>query len=154
MGFGLPAAIGAQLAFPDDTVACVTGEGSIVMCIQELSTAKQYGLPVKVINLNNRYLGMVRQWQEFMYESRESHSYLDSLPDFAKLTESFGHVGMTIDSPGDVEGALREAFAMKDRLVFMDFITDQSENVYPMIMAGCGHNEMVLSELSKNRGLA
>ncbi|NKC12345.1 MAG: biosynthetic-type acetolactate synthase large subunit [Gammaproteobacteria bacterium] len=154
MGFGLPAAIGAQLAFPGEQVACITGEGSIVMCIQELSTAKQYGLPIKVVNLNNRYLGMVRQWQEFMYESRESHSYLDSLPDFAALTESFGHVGMKIDKPGDVEGALREAFAMKDRLVFMDFITDQSENVYPMMMAGSAHNEMLLSQLSLNRELA
>ena len=109
---------------------------------------------VKIINLNNRYLGMVRQWQEFMYESRESHSYLDSLPDFAALTESFGHVGMRIESPGDVEGALKEAFAMKDRLVFMDFITDQSENVYPMMMAGSGHNEMRLSDLCRDRELA
>ena len=154
MGFGLPAALGVQFAHPDATVACVTGEGSIVMCIQELSTAKQYNLPVKIINLNNRYLGMVRQWQEFMYENRESHSYLDSLPDFAALTESFGHVGMRIESPGDVEGALKEAFAMKDRLVFMDFITDQSENVYPMMMAGSGHNEMRLSDLCRDRELA
>ncbi len=154
MGFGLPAAMGVQFAHPDATVACVTGEGSIVMCIQELSTAKQYNLPVKVINLNNRYLGMVRQWQEFMYENRESHSYLDSLPDFAKLAESFGHVGMTIEKPSDVEGALKEAFALKDRLVFMDFITDPTENVYPMMMSGKGHNEMLLSELCKNRELA
>ncbi len=154
MGFGLPAALGVQLAYPDAQVACVTGEGSIIMCIQELSTAKQYDLPVKVVNLNNRYLGMVRQWQEFMYENRESHSYLDSLPDFAALAESFGHVGMRIENPGDVEGALREAFAMKDRLVFMDFITDPAENVYPMMMAGKGHNEMVLSEQSRQRELA
>jgi len=154
MGFGLPAALGVQFAYPDATVACVTGEGSIVMCIQELSTAKQYNLPVKVINLNNRYLGMVRQWQEFMYEKRESHSYLDSLPDFARLTESFGHVGMTIEKPSDVEGALKEAFALKDRLVFMDFITDPTENVFPMMMSGKGHNEMLLSELCKNRELA
>ncbi len=154
MGFGLPAAMGVQFAYPDATVACVTGEGSIVMCIQELSTAKQYNLPIKVVNLNNRYLGMVRQWQEFMYENRESESYLDSLPDFARLTESFGHVGMCIDKPGDVEGALREAFAMKDRLVFMDFITDPAENVYPMMMSGRGHNEMLLSDLCKNRELA
>jgi acetolactate synthase-1/2/3 large subunit len=154
MGFGLPAALGVQFAYPDATVACVTGEGSIVMCIQELSTAKQYGLPVKIINLNNRYLGMVRQWQEFMYEKRESHSYLDSLPDFARLTESFGHVGMTIEKPSDVEGALKEAFALKDRLVFMDFITDPTENVFPMMMSGKGHNEMLLSELCKNRELA
>ncbi len=154
MGFGLPAALGVKFAYPDATVACVTGEGSIVMCIQELSTAKQYDLPIKVINLNNRYLGMVRQWQEFMYENRESHSYLDSLPDFAKLTESFGHVGMTIEKPSDVEGALKEAFDMKDRLVFMDFITDPTENVFPMMMSGKGHHEMRLSELCKNRELA
>jgi acetolactate synthase-1/2/3 large subunit len=136
MGFGLPAALGVQFAHPDAQVACVTGEGSIVMCIQELSTAKQYNLPVKVINLNNGYLGMVRQWQEFIYEKRESHSYLESLPDFARLAESFGHVGMRIEKPSDVDGALKEAFAMKDRLVFMDFITDPSENVFPMMMAG------------------
>ena len=154
MGFGMPAALGVQLAFPDAQVACVTGEGSIIMCIQELSTAKQYDLPIKVVNLNNRYLGMVRQWQEFMYENRESHSYLDSLPDFAALAESFGHVGMKIEKPGDVEGALREAFAMKDRLVFMDFITDPAENVYPMMMAGKGQTEMVLSQQSRQRELA
>ena len=154
MGFGLPAALGVQFAYPDATVACVTGEGSIVMCIQELSTAKQYGLPVKVINLNNRYLGMVRQWQEFMYDNRESHSYLDSLPDFAALAESFGHVGMTIESPGDVESALEEAFGMKDRLVFMDFITDPTENVFPMMMQGKGHHEMLLSEMCRDRELA
>ena len=148
MGFGLPAAIGVQLAYPDATVACVTGEGSIDMCIQELSTAKQYDLPIKVINLNNRYLGMVRQWQEFMYENRYSHSYMDALPDFVKLAESFGHVGMLIDRPGDVEGALREALALADRLVFMDFITDPAENVYPMMIQGKGHNEMRLSALS------
>ena len=154
MGFGMPAALGIQLAYPDAQVACVTGEGSIIMCIQELSTAKQYGLPIKIVNLNNRYLGMVRQWQEFMYENRESHSYLDSLPDFAALARSFGHVGMTIDKPADVEGALREAFAMKDRLVFLDFITDPTENVYPMMMAGKGHNEMVLSQQARERELA
>ena len=153
MGFGLPAAIGVQFAYPDDTVACITGEGSIVMCIQELSTAKQYDLPVKVINLNNRYLGMVRQWQEFMYENRYSHSYMDALPDFVKLAESFGHVGMLIEKPADVEGALREALALKDRLVFMDFVTDPAENVYPMMETGKGHNEMRLSSLS-NRELA
>jgi acetolactate synthase I/II/III large subunit len=154
MGFGLPAALGVQFAHPEATVACVTGEGSIVMCIQELSTAKQYGLPIKIINLNNGYLGMVRQWQEFMYESRESHSYLESLPDFAKLTESFGHVGMRIEKPGDVQGALEEAFALKDRLVFMDFVTDPTENVYPMMLSGRGHHEMLLSDLCKNRELA
>jgi len=154
MGFGLPAAMGVQFAYPDAQVACVTGEGSIVMCIQELSTAKQYGLPVKVINLNNGYLGMVRQWQEFIYEKRESHTYLESLPDFAKLSESFGHVGMRIDKPSDVEGALKEAFAMKDRLVFMDFITDPSENVFPMMMAGKGQTDMLLPAFCKERELA
>ncbi|HLD13411.1 MAG TPA: acetolactate synthase 3 large subunit, partial [Burkholderiales bacterium] len=133
MGFGLPAAMGVKLAFPKATVACVTGEASIQMCIQELSTCKQYDLPIKIINLNNRYMGMVRQWQEFFYDRRYSHSYMDALPDFVKLTESYGHVGMKIEKPGDVEGALKEALKMKDRLVFMDFITDQTENVYPMI---------------------
>ncbi len=144
MGFGLPAALGVQLAHPDATVACVTGEGSIQMCIQELSTCLQYQLPVKVINLNNRYLGMVRQWQEFFYQGRYAMSYMDSLPDFVKLAEAYGHVGMHIEKPGDVEGALKEAMALKDRLVFMDFITDQTENVYPMIPAGAGLNEMIL----------
>ncbi len=145
MGFGLPAAMGVQMAHPKATVACVTGEASIQMCIQELSTCKQYQLPVKIVNLNNRYMGMVRQWQEFFYESRYSHSYMDALPDFVKLAESYGHVGMYIDKPGDVEGALKEALKLKDRLVFMDFITDQSENVYPMIAAGKGQHEMHLS---------
>ncbi len=145
MGFGLPAAIGVQLAFPDEQVACVTGEASIQMCIQELSTCLQYRLPIKVVNLNNRYMGMVRQWQEFYYGSRYSNSYMDALPDFVKLAQSYGHVGMCIEQPGDVEGALKEAFAMKDRLVFLDFITDQSENVYPMIAAGKGHHEMHLA---------
>jgi acetolactate synthase-1/2/3 large subunit len=144
MGFGLPAAIGVQLAHPESAVACVTGEASIMMCIQELSTCKQYDLPIKVVNLNNRYMGMVRQWQEFFYDRRYSHSYMDSLPDFVDLATSFGHTGLRIDKPGDVEGALREAFAQKDRLVFLDFLTDQTENVYPMIAAGAGHNEMVL----------
>ena len=125
MGFGLPAAMGVLFAHPDATVACVTGEASILMCIQELSTCKQYGLPIKIVNLNNRYMGMVRQWQEFFYKGRYSHSYMDALPDFVKLAESFGHVGMLINQPGDVEAALKEAFKMKDRLVFMDFITDQ-----------------------------
>jgi acetolactate synthase-1/2/3 large subunit len=144
MGFGLPAAMGVRFAHPDSDVACVTGEGSIQMCIQELATCKQYHLPIKVINLNNRYLGMVRQWQEFNYEKRYSNSYMDSLPDFVKLAESYGHVGMLIEKPTDVEAALREAFSMKDRLVFMDFITDRTENVYPMIEAGKAHNEMRL----------
>ena len=145
MGFGLPAALGVQLAHPGETVVCVTGEASVQMCIQELSTAKQYDLPVKIVNLNNRYMGMVRQWQEFFYESRYSNSYMDALPDFIKLAEAYGHVGMLIEKPADVEGALKEALKMKDRLVFMDFITDQSENVYPMIAAGKGQNEMHLA---------
>jgi len=144
MGFGLPAAMGVKFAHRNADVACITGEGSIQMCIQELATCKQYDLPVKIINLNNRYLGMVRQWQEFSYEKRYSHSYMDSLPDFVKLAEAYGHVGMLIEKPGDVEGALKEAFAMKDRLVFMDFITDQTENVYPMIEAGKSHDQMRL----------
>jgi acetolactate synthase-1/2/3 large subunit len=144
MGFGLPAALGVQLAFPDEKVCCITGEASIIMCIQELSTALQYKLPVKIINLNNRYMGMVRQWQEFFYAKRYAMSYMEALPDFVKLAESFGHVGMRIDKPADVESALKEAFALKDRLVFMDFITDQEENVYPMIPAGAGQNEMIL----------
>lgn len=144
MGFGLPAAMGVKFAHRDSDVACITGEGSIQMCIQELATCKQYDLPVKIINLNNRYLGMVRQWQEFSYEKRYSNSYMDSLPDFVALTEAYGHVGMQIDKPSDVEGALREAFAMKDRLVFIDFITDREENVYPMIEAGKAHHQMRL----------
>ena len=144
MGFGLPAAIGVKLAHPDADVACITGEASIQMCIQELSTAQQYQTPVKIINLNNRYMGMVRQWQEFSYEGRYSHSYLEALPDFVKLAEAYGHVGIQIDKPEDVTPALEEAFAMKDRTVFLDIITDQKENVYPMIEAGKGHHDMRL----------
>jgi acetolactate synthase-1/2/3 large subunit len=144
MGVGLPYAMGVQMANPDATVACITGEGSIQMCIQELATCKQYHLTPKVILLNNGYLGMVRQWQELDYESRYSESYVHSLPDFQKLAEAYGHVGMRIDKPGDVEGALREAFAMKDRLVFMNFITDPDENVWPMVKAGKGLSEMLL----------
>jgi acetolactate synthase-1/2/3 large subunit len=145
MGFGLPAAMGVQLAHPDATVVCVTGEASIQMCIQELSTCKQYDLPIKIVNLNNRYMGMVRQWQEFFYDRRYSHSYMDALPDFIKLTESYGHVGISVEKPGDVESALKTALGMKDRLVFLDFVTDQTENVYPMIAAGKGHHEMHLA---------
>jgi len=151
MGFGLPAAMGVKFAHRDADVACITGEGSIQMCIQELATCKQYDLPVKVINLNNRYLGMVRQWQEFSYDRRYSNSYMDSLPDFVALAEAYGHVGMLIEKPADVEPALEEAFAMKDRLVFMDFITDQEENVFPMIEAGKAHNEMRLREPIKSK---
>jgi len=146
MGFGLPAAMGAKLAFPDQDVACVTGDGSIQMMLQELSTMKQYHAPVKIVNLNNNYLGMVRQWQEFFYQKRYCMTYFESLPDFVKLAEAYGHVGMRIEKPGDVEGALREAFALKDRTVFLDFLTDQSENVFPMIPSGGSQNEMLLAE--------
>ncbi len=147
MGFGLPAAMGAYFANPKATVACVTGEASIQMNIQELSTCKQYRLPIKIINLNNRYLGMVRQWQEMFHGNRYAESYVDALPDFVKLAESYGHVGMYIDKPADVEAALREAFTThKNELVFMDFITDQTANVFPMIAAGKGLSEMILAE--------
>jgi len=145
MGFGLPAAMGVQLAYPDAAVACISGEASILMCIQEMATCKQYSLPIKVVLLNNGYMGMVRQWQEFFYESRYSHSYVDALPDFVKLAESFGHVGIRVERPGDLEGAMREAFGMKDRFVFLDVVVDPTENVYPMIAAGKGHHEMHLS---------
>jgi acetolactate synthase I/II/III large subunit len=145
MGFGLPAAMGVKLAFPDETVACISGEASLVMCIQELSTCLQYSTPIKILSLNNRYMGMVRQWQEFFYSSRYSHSYMEALPDFVKMAESYGHVGMRIEKSSDVEGAIKEALALKDRTVLMDFVTDQTENVYPMIAAGKGHHEMHLS---------
>ena len=144
MGVGLPYAMGVQMANPGATVACVTGEGSIQMNIQELATCKQYHLTPKIILLNNRFLGMVRQWQELDYGGRYAESYMDSLPDFEKLAEAYGHVGMRIEKPGDVDGALREAFAMKDRLVFMNFITDRSENVWPMVKTGKGLSEMLL----------
>ncbi len=146
MGVGLPYAMGCKFAFPDADVACVTGEGSIQMNIQELSTCKQYHLPIKVILLNNRYLGMVRQWQQFFHGDRHSESYMDALPNFKKLAEAYGHVGMDIEKPADVEGALKDAFAMKDRLVFMNFITDQKENVFPMVPGGKGISEMILAE--------
>jgi acetolactate synthase-1/2/3 large subunit len=144
MGFGLPSAMGVQFAHQDSTVACITGDSSIQMCIQELSTCRQYGLPIKILNLNNGYMGMVRQWQEFFYQGRYAMSYMESLPDFVALAEAYGHVGMRIEKPGDVEGAIKEALKLKDRLVFMDFIIDPEENVYPMIPAGAGLNEMIL----------
>jgi acetolactate synthase-1/2/3 large subunit len=144
MGVGLPYAMGVKFANPDSEVVCITGEASIQMNIQELSTCQQYRIPVKIVNLNNRYLGMVRQWQEIEYGSRYSESYMDSLPDFVKLAESYGHVGMRIENPADVEPAIKEALALKDRLVFMDFITDQTENVWPMVQAGKGLTEMLL----------
>jgi acetolactate synthase-1/2/3 large subunit len=146
MGFGLPAAMGVQFANPGATVACVTGEASIQMCIQELSTCKQYRLPIKIVNLNNKYMGMVRQWQQFFHGNRYSESYMDALPDFVKLAESYGHRGVQIDDPADVESALRDAFRRKDELVFLDFITDQTENVYPMVQGGKGLTEMILAE--------
>jgi acetolactate synthase-1/2/3 large subunit len=146
MGFGLPAAMGAKLANPKDAVVCVTGESSIQMCLQELSTCKQYRLPIKIVNLNNRYMGMVRQWQQFFHGNRYSESYMDALPDFVKLAEGYGHRGVLVDKPADVEPALRDAFARKDELVFLDFITDQAENVYPMVPGGKGITEMILSE--------
>ena len=144
MGFGLPAAMGVYLAHPDSQVVCVTGEASIQMCIQELSTCKQYRMPIKIVNLNNRYMGMVRQWQEFFHGNRYAESYMDALPDFVKLAESYGHVGMRIEKPEDIEPALKEAFARKDQLVFMDFVTDQTENVFPMVPGGKGLSEMIL----------
>ena len=146
MGFGLPAAMGVQMANPGATVACVTGEGSIQMNIQELSTCKQFHLPIKIIALNNGYLGMVRQWQEFFHGNRYSETYMDALPDFVKLAEAYGHVGMRIEKPADVEAALKEAFARKDDLVFMDFRTDPTENVYPMVPGGKGLSQIILSE--------
>ncbi len=146
MGFGLPAAMGVQMANPGAAVACVTGESSIQMCLQELSTCKQYRLPIKIINLNNKYMGMVRQWQEFFHGNRYSESYMDALPDFVKLAEGYGHSGLLVDKPADVEPALRETFKRKNDLVFLDFITDQAENVYPMIPGGKGITEMILSE--------
>ena len=147
MGFGLPAAMGTRFANPDATVACVTGEASIQMCIQELSTCKQYRLPIKIINLNNRYLGMVRQWQEMFHGNRYAESYINALPDFVKLAEAYGHVGMQITQPADVEPALRRAFTEhQNDLVFLDFITDQTANVFPMVAAGKGLSQMILAE--------
>ncbi|AJF00325.1 acetolactate synthase 3 catalytic subunit [Pandoraea apista] len=144
MGFGLPAAMGVKMAHPDAEVACITGEGSIQMCIQELSTCLQYRTPIKILSLNNRYLGMVRQWQQIEYSKRYSSSYMDALPDFVKLAEAYGHVGMRIEKSSDVEPALREALRLKDRTVFMDFQTDPTENVWPMVQAGKGISEMLL----------
>ncbi|BAL96146.1 acetolactate synthase 3 catalytic subunit [Rubrivivax gelatinosus] len=144
MGVGLPYAMGIKLAKPESDVFCITGEGSIQMCIQELSTCLQYKTPVKIVSLNNRYLGMVRQWQELIYGGRYSHSYMDALPDFVKLAEAYGHVGLRVDRPADVEGALKEAMRLKDRTVFIDVRTDPTENVWPMVHAGKGISEMQL----------
>jgi len=145
MGFGLPAAMGAKVAMPDRDVVCVTGEGSIQMMLQELSTMLQYNTPVKIVNLNNRYLGMVRQWQEFFYEKRYSMSYMDALPDFVKLSESYGHLGILVENEADLKPALVEALKQKERTVFVDIITDPSENVFPMIPAGGAHCDMLLA---------
>lgn len=149
MGFGLPAAMGVKLNFPDEDVACVTGEGSIQMNIQELSTCLQYDLPVKIINLNNGVLGMVRQWQDMQYNSRYSHSYMESLPDFMKLAEAYGHVGMTVSKLDDLKPAMEEAFAMKNRLVFMDIYVDTSEHVYPMQIRDGAMRDMWLSKTER-----
>jgi acetolactate synthase-1/2/3 large subunit len=152
MGFGLPAAMGVKLAHPDADVACVTGEGSIQMCIQELSTCTHYGLPVKIVNLNNGYLGMVKQWQDMQYAGRHSHSaYADSLPDFVKLAEAYGHVGIRVERKEELRGALEKAFAMKDRLVFLDIVVDPHEHVYPMHIAPNGSmRDMWLSKTEKS----
>lgn len=149
MGFGVPAAMGAKLAAPDRDVACITGDGSIQMMLQEMSTMLQYHTPVKIINLNNGYLGMVRQWQEFFFQKRYCMSYFDSLPDFIKLAEAYGHSGVQVTKPSDVEPALIEAFKQKDKTILLDFITDPTENVYPMIPAGKGHHEMILAGRDK-----
>ncbi|MED5502386.1 MAG: thiamine pyrophosphate-dependent enzyme, partial [Pseudomonadota bacterium] len=154
MGFGLPAAMGVQLAYPKSQVVCVTGEASIVMCIQELATCLQYRLPIKIINLNNRYMGMVRQWQEFFYEGRYAMSYMETIPDFSQLASSFGHIGIKIEKPSELKSKLTEAMKLKDRLVFVDVITDQEENVYPMIKSGKAHNEMHLSPTNEDTELA
>lgn len=149
MGFGLPAAMGVAMAFPQETVICITGEASIQMNIQELSTCLQYNLPVKIVNLNNRALGMVKQWQDMQYEGRHSNSYMESLPDFVKLVEAYGHVGMKITDPNELESKMREAFAMKDRLVFMDVYVDQFEHVYPMLIANNSMRDMWLSKTER-----
>ncbi|MCC3718823.1 acetolactate synthase 3 large subunit [Rouxiella badensis] len=149
MGFGLPAALGVKLGLPDETVVCVTGDGSIQMNIQELSTALQYDLPVVIVNLNNGYLGMVKQWQDMIYSGRHSQSYMQSLPDFVKLAEAYGHVGMAIRHPDELESKLAEALAMKNRLVFVDISVDETEHVYPMLIRGGGMDEMWLSKTER-----
>ena len=151
MGFGLPAAMGVQLAFPEATVVCVTGEGSIQMNIQELSTCTQYNLPIKIINLRNNYLGMVRQWQDMQYEGRHAMStYEDSLPDFKKLVEAYGHVGLQIKKTCDLNPVMKEAFSLKEKLVFVDIFVDPAEHVYPMHIAPNGAmNDMWLSKTER-----
>ncbi len=150
MGFGLPAAMGVKFAFPDEEVVCITGEGSIQMCIQELSTCLQYNLPIKIININNEALGMVKQWQDMNYGGRHSEStYQDSLPDFVKLAESYGHVGIKVEKNSDLKDALEKAFSMKDRLVFVDVYVDPAEHVYPMLVANNSLEDMWLSKDNK-----
>jgi acetolactate synthase-1/2/3 large subunit len=149
MGFGFPAAMGVQLSFPDETVVCITGEGSIQMNIQELSTCMQYNIPVKILNINNQSLGMVRQWQDMNYESRHSHSYMESLPDFIKLAEAYGHVGMKIEKAEDLEPMMKKALAMKDKLVFIDVYVDPSEHVYPMQVPAASMRDMWLSKTER-----
>ncbi|MEC5317420.1 acetolactate synthase 3 large subunit [Brenneria populi subsp. brevivirga] len=149
MGFGLPAALGIKLALPRETVICVTGDGSIQMNIQELSTALQYDLPIVVVNLNNRFLGMVKQWQDMIYSGRHSSSYMESLPDFVKLAEAYGHIGISINTPDELESKLAQALAQKNRLVFVDVHIDSSEHVYPMQIRGGGMDEMWLSKTER-----
>ncbi|HBV75186.1 MULTISPECIES: acetolactate synthase 3 large subunit [Vibrio] len=149
MGFGLPAAMGVKYALPQEEVVCVTGDGSIQMNIQELSTCLQYDIPVKIINLNNRFLGMVKQWQDMIYQGRHSHSYMDSVPDFAAIAEAYGHVGIRIDKPEDLEAGLKKALDMKDRLVFVDINVDETEHVYPMQIKGESMDKMWLSKTER-----
>ncbi|MGF1870858.1 acetolactate synthase 3 large subunit [Photobacterium indicum] len=149
MGFGLPAAMGVKFALPDEEVVCVTGDGSIQMNIQELSTALQYDIPVKIINLNNRFLGMVKQWQDMIYQGRHSHSYMDSVPDFAAIAEAYGHVGVRISDPAKLDSELEKALAMKDKLVFVDISIDETEHVYPMLIRGGSMSEMWLSKTER-----
>ncbi|MDO4430574.1 MAG: acetolactate synthase 3 large subunit [Lonepinella koalarum] len=151
MGFGFPAAIGVKLAHPESTVVCITGDGSIQMNIQELSTAKQYGIPIVIVSLNNRFLGMVKQWQDLIYSGRHSHSYMNSLPDFVKLAEAYGHVGIQINTPDELEEKLAQAFAIKDKLVFLDINVDETEHVYPMQVRGGAMNEMILTKPTENK---
>jgi len=150
MGFGFPAAMGVRFADPEATVVCITGEGSIQMCIQELATCMQYDLPIKIVNLNNESLGMVKQWQDMQYGGRHSHStYAESLPDFVRLAEAYGHVGMRIDKFSELDAKLEEAFAMKDRLVFIDVAVDQTQHVYPMAIKGGAMKDMFLSKTER-----
>ena len=149
MGFGFPAAMGVKFAFPDATVACVTGDGSIQMNIQELSTCLQYNVPVVIVSLNNRSLGMVKQWQKMFYDGRQSHSYMDSVPDFVKLAEAYGHVGMQVNHPDELDEAMEKAFSMKDRVVFMDIMVDPEEHVYPMQIKTESMKDMWLSKTER-----